>query len=56
MTLQATFMECAALEMSRTMKEKWFAAVVRQDMAYYDLLDVSGTATIISINGAKYKK
>ena len=56
MTLQAALMECAATEMSQTMKQQWFEAVVRQDMAYFDLLDVSGTATIISINGRKFKK
>jgi ATP-binding cassette subfamily B (MDR/TAP) protein 1 len=49
-------METAANEMTMHLKRKWFQAVVRQDMAYFDLEDVSGTATIISTNGAKFKK
>jgi ABC-type multidrug transport system fused ATPase/permease subunit len=35
MTLQATFMEMFASEMATVMKEEWFAALMRQDMAYY---------------------
>eukprot|EP00980_Cylindrotheca_fusiformis_P031358 scaffold26232_cov152-Cylindrotheca_fusiformis.AAC.1 len=40
--------------MTLNLKFKWFQAVVRQDMAYFDLQDVSGTATIISTNGARF--
>jgi len=43
-------------DMTINMKRKWFEAVIRQDMAYFDLQDVAGTSTIISTNGAKYKK
>jgi hypothetical protein len=49
-------LETAADDMTMNLKRKWFEAVIRQDMAYFDLQDVSGTATIISTNGAKYKK
>ena len=49
-------METAANEMTINLKRKWFQAMIRQDMAYFDLEDVSGTATIISTNGAKFKK
>lgn len=35
LTLQATFMELFASEMATVMKEEWFAALMRQDMAYY---------------------
>lgn len=55
-TIQATFLETAAAEMSDALKQQWFDALLRQDMAYYDLMDTSGTATIISTNGAKFKR
>lgn len=56
MTLSAGLLETAAAEMTETMKKQWFGALLRQDMAYYDISDVSGTATIINTNGRKYKK
>ena len=49
-------MTTAANEMTLNLKLKWFEAVVRQDMSYFDLQDVSGTSTIISTNGAKFNK
>eukprot|EP00980_Cylindrotheca_fusiformis_P019676 scaffold6870_cov121-Cylindrotheca_fusiformis.AAC.3 len=55
-TLQASFLSTAANEMTVNLKFKWFEAVVRQDMTYFDLQDVSGTATIISTNGARFNK
>jgi ATP-binding cassette subfamily B (MDR/TAP) protein 1 len=48
--------ETAANDMTARLKQQWFAAVVRQDMAYFDLQNVAGTATIISTNAAKFKK
>jgi len=56
MTLTATFLETAAGEMTEAMKTQWFQALLRQDMAYYDISDVSGTATIINTNGKKFRK
>ena len=56
MTLTATFLETAAGEMTEAMKMQWFQALLRQDMAYYDIADVSGTATIINTNGKKFRK
>ncbi|EEC42789.1 predicted protein, partial [Phaeodactylum tricornutum CCAP 1055/1] len=56
MTIQSSLMEMAAAEMTHELKTSWFAAIMRQDMAYFDAKDVSGDATIITINGAKYKK
>eukprot|EP00980_Cylindrotheca_fusiformis_P003511 scaffold781_cov132-Cylindrotheca_fusiformis.AAC.30 len=50
----ATFFSTAANDMTLNLKSKWFQAVVRQDMTYFDLQDVSGTATIISTNGARF--
>jgi ATP-binding cassette subfamily B (MDR/TAP) protein 1 len=56
MTLQATLLETAAGEMTESLKTQWFEALLRQDMAYYDINDVSGTATIIGTNGKKFRK
>jgi ATP-binding cassette subfamily B (MDR/TAP) protein 1 len=56
MTAQATLLETAAGEMTEVFKTQWFEALLRQDMAYYDISDVSGTATIININGKKFRK
>jgi len=55
MTGQATLMETAAGEMTNELKTSWFRALLRQDMAYFDIKDATGEATIISINGAKYR-
>ena len=46
----------AADDMTLNLKRKWFEALVRQDMAYFDLQDMAGNSTIILTNGAKYKK
>ena len=56
MTAQATFMETAAGEMTYNFKTGWFEALLRQDMAYYDILDVSGEGSVISTAGARYRK
>jgi len=56
MTLQSALLETAAGIMTRDMKDKWFQALLRQDIAFFDIKDVSGTSTIITSNGAKFKK
>ena len=56
MLVQSSFLETAAAEMSDTMKKEWFDALLRQDMAYYDLMDISGTATLINTNGKQFKR
>jgi len=56
MTIQNTLLEIAATEMTRSLKTRWFDALLRQDMAYFDIKDVSGTATLISAQAAKYNK
>jgi len=56
MAVQSSLLESAAAEMTDTMKQEWFDALLRQDMAYYDVMDTSGTATIITVNGAKFKR
>jgi len=50
------FMETAGGEMTRALKTSWFRALLRQDMAYFDLQDVLGQATMLEINGAKFQK
>jgi len=52
----ATLLETSAGNMAQDFKKKWFEALLRQDMAYFDIQDVSGVATLISTNGAKYKR
>jgi ATP-binding cassette, subfamily B (MDR/TAP), member 1 len=42
--------------MTRDLQTKWYQALLRQDMAYFDIMDVSGTATIIGTNAAKYNR
>ena len=56
MSIQAACLETVAGEMALDLKTSWFKALLRQDLAYYDINDVSGTATMISTNSAKYKK
>ena len=56
MTMQIFFLETAAAEMTDTMKKEWFDALLRQDIAYYDVMDISGTATIVNSNGRRFKR
>jgi ATP-binding cassette subfamily B (MDR/TAP) protein 1 len=55
MTLHGTLIDTASSEMTNNLKTLWFKSLLRQDIAYYDITDISGTATIISTNGMKYK-
>lgn len=56
MTMQALLMELAATEMTNEFKHRWFQALLRQDLTYYDLRDISGTASILTANAQKFKK
>ena len=56
LTGQGSFLEIAATEATLDFKTKWFDALLRQDMAYYDIKVVSGQATIVSANANKFKK
>jgi len=56
MTLHATLLDTMATEMTLAFKVDWFDALLRQDMAYHDIKDVSKSATIISTNASKYRK
>jgi ABC-type multidrug transport system fused ATPase/permease subunit len=52
----ATLLETSAQNMTNDFKRQWFRALLRQDMAYFDIQDVTGLATMISTNGARYKR
>jgi ABC-type multidrug transport system fused ATPase/permease subunit len=56
LVLQSFFLEMAASESTADFKQQWFDALLRQDMAYYDIKDVSAQATIVSTRAAKYKR
>jgi ABC-type multidrug transport system fused ATPase/permease subunit len=56
MAVQSTCLEMAAAEMTNNMMQEWFEALLRQDMAYYDLMNTSGTATIINGNGKRFQR
>ena len=56
MTIQNTLLELAAAEMTMSLKTRWFDALLRQDMAYFDIKDVAGTATLISAQASKYNR
>ena len=55
MTIQAALQETAAGDMARLLKQNWFRALLRQDMAYHDIKNVAEQATIISSSGQKFK-
>jgi ABC transporter transmembrane region. len=52
---QSFFLEIAASESTMDFKIQWFHALLRQDMAYFDIKDVSSQATVVSSCAAKYK-
>jgi len=53
---QAFFLEVAASDATTDFKIQWFNALLRQDMAYYDIKDVSSQATVVSSNASKFKR
>jgi ABC-type multidrug transport system fused ATPase/permease subunit len=56
MTIQATLMESAAVEMTDTLKTSWFDAMLRQDMEYFDCHDAVGEGMMITLNGQKFRR
>jgi ATP-binding cassette subfamily B (MDR/TAP) protein 1 len=56
MAVQGFLIETAADEMTREMKNSWFRALLRQDLAFYDIRDVPGQATLITASGARFRK
>jgi ABC-type multidrug transport system fused ATPase/permease subunit len=53
---QSTFLEISASEATQDFKIQWFNALLRQDMAYFDIKDVSSQATVVASNAARFKK
>ena len=53
---QAVCLEIAASDAQTDFKISWFNALLRQDMAYYDIKDVSSQATIVASNSNKFKR
>jgi ATP-binding cassette subfamily B (MDR/TAP) protein 1 len=54
--IQGLLIESAADEMTREMKNSWFRALLRQDLAFYDIRDVPGQASLITTNGLRFRK
>jgi ABC-type multidrug transport system fused ATPase/permease subunit len=52
--IQGFLIESAADEMTREMKNSWFRALLRQDLAFYDIRDVPGQASLITTNGTRF--
>jgi ATP-binding cassette subfamily B (MDR/TAP) protein 1 len=55
-TVQGLLIESAAEEMTRELKNSWLRALLRQDLAFYDIRDVPGQASLITANGARFRK
>ena len=53
---QTAFYELAATEMTNSFKAQWFEALLRQDMTYFDINDVSGTSSLIASNASIYRR
>lgn len=56
MTLQVTLMETLSGIMTKDLKKKWFEALLRQDIRYFDVNQSSGEASLISKNGKLFAK
>lgn len=53
---QAICLEIAASDATTDLKVQWFDALLRQDMAFYDIKDVSSQATVIAASASRYKR
>lgn len=56
MAVQMTLAETAADDMLRALQTRWFAALLRQDMAYFDIENMGSHATILSTNGVLFRR
>lgn len=55
-TIQSVLIETAAAEMTRELKNGWFRALLRQDLAFYDIRDVPGQASLITTSAVRFRK
>lgn len=56
MSISSFLLEIAAKDMAFQLSSDWFSALLRQDMAYHDLVNVSGAASLIATNTATYAR
>ena len=56
LTAQCFFLELSSTEAAFDLKVQWFSALLRQDMAYFDIKDISSQATVVSTSALRYKK
>jgi ATP-binding cassette, subfamily B (MDR/TAP), member 1 len=55
-TIQTLCFETCAYHGSHALRLQWFAALLRQDAAYYDVYDISGTAAQIGASVTKFRR
>ena len=53
---QAVCLEIAASDATTDLKIQWFEALLRQDMAFYDIKDVSSQATVVAASAVRFKR
>lgn len=56
LTAQAACLEIAASDATTDLKIQWFEALLRQDMAYYDIKEVSAQATVVAASANRFKR
>ena len=54
--LQGGCLELVALRASRSFRAQWFQALLRQDLAYFDVYDVAGLAASIGPDSTKFHR
>jgi len=55
-TIQSGCLEVAATRAMRNFSSQWFAALLRQDAAFFDVHDVAGMASTIGANSKKFRR
>jgi len=55
-TIQTTCFEIIAYKASENLRLQWFHALLRQDLAFFDVYDVAGIAVSVSPAAVKYRR